>query len=108
MEKIKVSAEQVKHVGTLARLDIESHEIQAYQNHLQKILDYARELNEVKTDGVEPLFSPVYEYLDHYKKEKTYLREDKIQASLENEELLKNAPDKSQGQFRLNAVITEE
>ncbi len=108
MSKVKVTAEEVKHVGRLARLNIKDNEVEAFQHHLQKVLDYANELSEVSTDGVDPLFSPVYEYLDFYIKDQNYLRADEIKESLSNDEILRNAPEKSQGQFKLDAVIEEE
>jgi aspartyl-tRNA(Asn)/glutamyl-tRNA(Gln) amidotransferase subunit C len=105
---MKVTAKQVQHVGTLARLKIFDNEVDAYKEHLQKILDYAGELDKVNTDSVEPMFSPVYENIDIYTKSDTYLREDEVKESLSNHEILKNAPAKKNGQFELNAVIEEE
>jgi aspartyl-tRNA(Asn)/glutamyl-tRNA(Gln) amidotransferase subunit C len=107
MDKLKVTKEQVKHVGMLARLEIKDNEVGAFQDHLQKILDYSLELDQVDTSGINPLFSPVYEHLDVYTKT-NYLREDSIKESLTSDEILKNAPQQSQNQFKLEAVIEEE
>ncbi len=108
MAKLSVTSEQVKHVGKLAKLEIKDSEVEAFKEHLQKVLDYAQELAEVNTDGIEPLFSPVYENIDIYTKDESYQRKDEIKESLANEAILRNAPEKSQGQFKLNAVIEEE
>ncbi|MBL7665580.1 MAG: Asp-tRNA(Asn)/Glu-tRNA(Gln) amidotransferase subunit GatC [Bacteriovoracaceae bacterium] len=107
MSEFIVSKETVKHVAKLARLEIAESEVASFQQHMQKILNYVKELDAVDTNGIEPLYSPVYENLDLYYKTSP-LRHDEIQASLEVDALLKNAPQASQGQFKVEAVIEEE
>ena len=45
----------VSYVAKLARINLTDAEIKRFSVELDKILDYFRELNEVKTDAVEPL-----------------------------------------------------
>lgn len=51
---MKLTKDQVKHVAKLARLGLSEAEIEKFRTQLSGILDYVEQLNEVKTDGVEP------------------------------------------------------
>lgn len=51
---MKLTKDQVKHVAKLARLGLSEADTSKFQTQLSGILDYVEQLNEVKTDGVEP------------------------------------------------------
>lgn len=51
---MKLTKEQVRHVGALARLGLTEEEITKFQTQLSSILDYVEQLNEVDTEGIEP------------------------------------------------------
>lgn len=107
MEKINITKETVKHVASLARIEIADNAIELTKNHMQKFLDHVLDLSKVETDDVEPFFSPAKENQSNYTSE-TLLRSDKIEANLTTSELLKNAPKKKSNQFRVDAVIESE
>jgi aspartyl-tRNA(Asn)/glutamyl-tRNA(Gln) amidotransferase subunit C len=64
---------------------------------LENILDMCEKLNEVNTDGVEPLI--------YMTDRVNNLREDKVLQEITHEEALKNAPKKDSDFFRVPKVI---
>lgn len=50
-----LTPEQVKKIAKLGRLHLTDAEVEKYSKQLSAILDFANQLNEVKTDGVEPI-----------------------------------------------------
>jgi len=64
---------------------------------LSQVLDYIEKLNELNTDGVEPL--------SHPGAVTNVFRDDVPAGSIENDQALKNAPDKLNGCFRVPRVI---
>ena len=52
---MKLSKEEVKKIGKLARLALSDAEIEKFGNQLSDILSYAKMLDEVDTTGVEPI-----------------------------------------------------
>lgn len=106
MKDFVVTEEIVKHVGSLARIEISEDEVSVFKNHMQGFLKNVKELGEVSTDNIRPFFSPAKENISVYTDEST-LREDKIREPLKVNELLKNAPKKTANQFRVDAVIKD-
>jgi aspartyl-tRNA(Asn)/glutamyl-tRNA(Gln) amidotransferase subunit C len=52
---MKITAKKVDELATLARLKFEGEEKGQVRQDLEKILDMCEKLNEVNTNGVEPL-----------------------------------------------------
>ena len=50
-----ISKVQLEHLARLARFDIKEEEKEKYAEQVSAILDYFKELNELDTEGVEPL-----------------------------------------------------
>ena len=46
---------EVKHIAKLARLELSESEIEKFSKQLSDILTHARMLDEVNTDGIEPI-----------------------------------------------------
>ncbi|MDQ0215783.1 aspartyl-tRNA(Asn)/glutamyl-tRNA(Gln) amidotransferase subunit C [Oikeobacillus pervagus] len=93
----RISTEQVKHVANLARLAITEEEAEKFTNHLDAIITFAEQLNELDTSNVKPT--------SHVLDIKNVLREDKAEKGLPREEVLKNAPDHLDGQVRVPSII---
>ena len=91
-----ISKEQVEHVAKLARLSLTEEETDLYSKQLSKILDYIDQLNEVKTDGVEPMTQPIPTV--------NVMREDIVKKEFTREEMLKNAPQEEYGFFRVPKI----
>jgi len=87
----------VVYVAKLARLALSAEEIERLGAQLNGIIDYVSELNEVDTSAVEPT--------SHVLPLKNVYREDKAGPSLPVDEVLKNAPSKEDGFFKVPKVI---
>lgn len=93
----EITKDNVKHVANLARLAITDEEAEKFTKQLSKIIDYAELLNELDTDDIEPT-THVLDY-------ENVLRKDEPKQWITQEEALKNAPDKKDGQFRVPSVM---
>ncbi|GIQ71010.1 Asp-tRNA(Asn)/Glu-tRNA(Gln) amidotransferase subunit GatC [Xylanibacillus composti] len=94
---MSISIQDVEHVAKLARLDLTEEEKQTYMQQLNAILQYAEKLNELDTEQVEPT-SHVMELVN-------VMREDESRPSWPIEQVMKNAPDEEEGQFKVPAVL---
>lgn len=95
-----ITNEQVKHVAHLARLAITEEEAAKFSTQLEAILNFADQLEEVDTTDVEPTF--------HVLDLQNVLRDDVAEHSLSQQEVLKNAPVKEDGQFRVPSILGGE
>lgn len=89
--------DEVKHVANLARLAITEDEADKLTKQLDSIITFAEQLNELDTEGIEPT--------THVLNMKNILREDKAEEGLPREEVLKNAPDHQDGQFKVPSIL---
>jgi len=94
---MSVTIKDVAYIAELARLSFTEVEKEKMTSELNAILQYVEKLNEVDTDGVEPL-SSIHD-------EVNVLRDDIRQESISNETALLNAPDKLDRFFRVPKVI---
>lgn len=93
----RIDKEQVKHVAHLARLAISEEEAEMFTKHLDAIINYAEQLNELDTENVEPT--------THVLDIKNVLREDESRKWLTQEDVMKNAPDSANGQIRVPSIL---
>ena len=56
---MSLTAEQAQWVAHLARLELPAAELAAYTEQLNAIVGYVDQLQQVNTDGVEPLAHPL-------------------------------------------------
>ncbi|WP_068676878.1 Asp-tRNA(Asn)/Glu-tRNA(Gln) amidotransferase subunit GatC [Oceanobacillus sp. Castelsardo] len=94
-----ISKEQVKHVAHLARLAVTEEEVEQLTKDLGAIIEYAEQLNELDTENVEPT--------THVLEMKNVMRKDEARQWITQEDALKNAPDKKDGQFRVPSILAE-
>jgi aspartyl-tRNA(Asn)/glutamyl-tRNA(Gln) amidotransferase subunit C len=87
----------IEKLAQLARLEFSDSEKEELKNDLSKILSYMDKLNEINTDGVEPLI--------HISDEVNVLREDVVEETITQQEALKNAPDKNSDYFKIPKVL---
>jgi aspartyl-tRNA(Asn)/glutamyl-tRNA(Gln) amidotransferase subunit C len=52
-----ITETEVRHLAKLASLSLDDAAVQAMRDQLQAIVGYVEQLQEVDTDGVEPLFN---------------------------------------------------
>ncbi|HID22842.1 MAG TPA: Asp-tRNA(Asn)/Glu-tRNA(Gln) amidotransferase subunit GatC [Planctomycetaceae bacterium] len=93
-----LTREDVEKVAVLARLKLTDEELETFTAQLGKVLEYVAILNEVETEGVEPMA--------HAVEMKNVFREDVPGRSLPRDQALANAP-KTDGKFFLVPQILE-
>ncbi|NTU92712.1 MAG: Asp-tRNA(Asn)/Glu-tRNA(Gln) amidotransferase subunit GatC [Chlorobiaceae bacterium] len=94
---MSVTKEDVAYIAELARLRFTEAEQEKMTRELNMILHYVEKLNQVDTEGVEPL-SSIHD-------QSNVLRADVELPSLSNDEALKNAPDRQDRFFKVPKVI---
>ena len=95
-----VTKKDVEYIAELARLKFKDEELEKFTEQLNEILTYVEKLNELDTTNVEPLSHPV--------EGSNVFREDVVKPSLDREEALRNAPDRSELFFKVPKVIGGE
>jgi len=88
---------EVEHIAELARLGLTDAEKALYRGQLSAILDYAAALQAVDTSAIPPTATvlPL----------RNVMRDDGVVPSLSREDVLANAPDATEGYFRVRAVF---
>jgi aspartyl-tRNA(Asn)/glutamyl-tRNA(Gln) amidotransferase subunit C len=92
-----VTLEDVRYVAQLARLSFTAEEEKTLVHDLNAILDYMEQLGRLETSNIEPLTH----VLDHG----NVLRDDVLIPSLPRDEVLRNAPARTEEFFRVPKVI---
>jgi len=87
------------HLARLARLALEPEELDGLAAHLGKVLDWVATLDALETEGVSA---------SAHDDAAPALRPDEPRASLLPGQALANAPDRSDGGFRVPAVLGGE
>ena len=95
----RISMKDVEHVARLARLELSAPEKERMRKELDGILSYIDKLRAVDTRGVEPT--------SHAVPLTNVMRDDTEVASLPQEEMLANAPDRHGELFRVPKIIEE-
>ena len=94
---MKISQKDVEHVAQLARLTIAPEELKTLTEQMDAILGYVDKLNELDTEGVEPMA--------HAVPMSNAFREDEIKPAMGIERALQNAPQDEDGYFKVPKVI---
>jgi aspartyl-tRNA(Asn)/glutamyl-tRNA(Gln) amidotransferase subunit C len=94
---MSLTAEQVRWVAHLARLELGDAELGAMTRQLGAILDYVNQLQQVDTEGVEPLAHPLPVH--------NVFRGDDPAPSLPVDAALANAPDRQGNYYGVPAVF---
>jgi aspartyl-tRNA(Asn)/glutamyl-tRNA(Gln) amidotransferase subunit C len=94
---MRLTLSEVEHIAQLARLDLTDAEKERFCVQLSAILDYASQLQQVDTSHLPPVDSGI--------PTSDGLRPDIIEQSLAVQDILRNAPQKEQNQFRVPPVL---
>lgn len=97
MVAMSLTHEEVDHIALLARLRLSDEEKERYRQQLSAILEYASRLQELDTSQIPPTSSVL--------PPRSYLREDEPVKGLEREDILSNAPQVDEDQFRVPPVL---
>jgi len=93
----KVSGETLDYIANLARIRIQDDEKEEFYKHLEDVISFADQLNEVDCDAVEPL--------SFIADQKNVFRKDVHKPSLPVKEALKNAPSSESNYFSVPKSI---
>ena len=96
---MKIDTKVVDELAHLARLSYENEAKQEIVTELNKIIAFVEKLEEINTDGIEPLIYMV--------DETNITREDVMKQDVSQYEGLKNAPKKDSDYFRVPKVIEQ-
>ena len=94
---MSLSLDEVRKVARLARLELPEDDLVRMQAQISAILDYVAQLNELDTEGVEPLAHPL--------PVQNVFRPDEEAPSLPPDAALQNAPNRVDNYFGVPAVF---
>lgn len=97
---MSVTRKDVEYIAQLARLRFKDEELENFTHQLNEILNYVEKLSELDTADVEPLNHPIENV--------NVFREDELKPSVDTEEALKNAPDRTDEFFKVPKVINQD
>ena len=94
---IEITADVVRHIGLLSRIELTDSEVKTFSDQLANILHYVDKLQELDTDGVEPMAHAVEIH--------NVLADDTPRESLTPDQVLANAPQRDGDYFKVPKVI---
>lgn len=92
-----ISDETIEYVGILAKLELSAEEKEAAKSDMGRMLDYIDKLNELDTNGVEPM--------SHVFPVNNVFREDVVTNGDDRGSMLANAPEKKDGQYQVPKTV---
>lgn len=93
---MKLDVKGVLEIANLCRLGITEEEARKQAAQLEKILGYMKELSELNTEGIKPLYQSFFV--------ENIWREDIVKPSSEKEKVFANAPEEVDEYFQVPAV----
>lgn len=97
MKESRITLEEVRHVATLARIELGPEEERKLQAELSDILGYVDKLNELDTSAIEPTAQVGESGMP--------VREDKVTNHPAPQEMLANAPAREGNFFKVPRII---
>lgn len=93
----QIDDETMENVCILAKLSLTDQEKEKAKKDMQEMLDYVEKLDELDTEGVEPL--------SHIFGGQNVFREDVVTNGDNRDAMLKNAPKAKEGQYQVPKTI---
>lgn len=94
-----ITKEELLDVADRAKLVLTDEEVEQYTADLSSFMAYADKLNELNTDGVEPM--------THALQQKNVMREDVVQNVLDREEMLQSVKEHQDGEIKVPTILSE-
>lgn len=94
---MEITKNLVEYVSKLSNIKLDETTLNKVENELGEIIKYMDVLNEVDTQGVEPM--------SHVFSINNVLREDEIKSSFDIDLILKNAPEQTNEAFVVPKII---
>lgn len=92
-----INPDEIKRIADLAHLDITDKQAELFTDEARAILGYVEKLNAIDTDLVDPT-NQVTGLVDVW-------RADEVKPSLSHDSLKQNAPDWSDGYYKVRRVL---
>jgi len=94
---VKIDIKTIEKLASLSKLKFTKEELNLISKDMSKMVDFINQLDEIDTEGVEPLIH-VNEGFNNW-------REDEIREMLDQKEALSNSPIKDSTYFKLPKVL---
>ena len=94
---MEVNNKLIQDIAKLSKLKFDDSAEEKMKADLEKMLAFVDKLNEIDTEGVDPLI--------YMSEEVNVLREDKVTEATSQEDALKNAPKKDSDYFKIPTVL---
>lgn len=94
---MNINQNVISKLARLSKLKFNEDEMKLISNDLSKMLDFINQLQDLDTEGIDPLI--------HMNEEINNWREDQVQGMISQEEALSNSPDKDGTYFKLPKVL---
>jgi len=94
---MEVNNKLIKDIAKLSKLKFDDSAEEKMKVDLEKMIDFVDKLNEIDTEGVDPLI--------YMSEEVNVLREDKVTEETSQKDALKNAPEKDSDYFKVPTVL---
>lgn len=94
---MKIDQSTLNKIAHLARLEFNEKDSEKMMQDMSNIISFVEKLQEVNTEGVEPLTTMSHEL--------NAVREDEVRPHLDHTQVLRNAPKKDENYFRVPKVL---
>ena len=94
---MEVNNKLIQDIAKLSKLKFDDSAEEKMKSDLEKMLAFVDKLNEIDTEGIDPLI--------YMSEEVNVLREDKVSEETSQEDALKNAPEKDSDYFKVPTVL---
>ncbi len=94
---MKVDNKLIQNLASLSKLEFNKADFQKIKADLEKIFEFVKILEQVKTDNIEPLI--------YMSDETNVIRNDKVKTVVSKTDALKNAPSKNSDYFKVPTVL---
>ena len=94
---MEVNNKLIQDIAKLSKLKFDDSAKEKMKSDLEKMLAFVDKLNEIDTEGIDPLI--------YMSEEVNVLREDKVSEEISQEDALKNAPEKDSDYFKVPTVL---
>ena len=94
---MNINQNVISKLARLSKLKFNEDEMKLISNDLSKMLDFINQLQDLDTEGIDPLI--------HMNEEINNWREDKVQGMISQGEALSNSPVKDGTYFKLPKVL---
>ena len=94
---MEITNETIDKLAVLAKLQFKEGDKEIIRKDLSKIIAFVDKIDELDTEGVEPLI--------HINREVNVLREDEVSETITQVQALKNAPSKDSDYFKIATVL---